>query len=65
MSKAYQEQFGGQYLAQGLLATQLGEVGIQTSDHLITRQPALPPELQLPCGWKLSCYKSAPLMSVS
>ena len=50
MSKAYQEQFGGQYLAQGLLATQLGEVGIQTSDHLITRQPALPPELQLPCG---------------
>ena len=40
---------------------QLGGAGIRTSNLLITRRPALPPELQPPYGWKLSHYKSAPL----
>ena len=41
-------QFGFHHLAQGHLDIQLGEAGIRTSDLLNTRQPALPPKLQLP-----------------
>lgn len=43
----HREQFGVHYLAQGDLDMQLGGAGIQTSDLLITRRPAIPPELQL------------------
>ena len=37
-----------QYLAQGNFNMQLGGAGIQTSDLLTTRRPALPSELQPP-----------------
>ena len=43
---AHQELFGVQYLAQGCFNMQLGGAGIQTSNLPITRQFALPPELQ-------------------
>lgn len=44
MQGANQEQFNVQHLAQGHLSM---EPGIRTSDLLITRRPALPPELHV------------------
>ena len=39
---AHQEQFGVQYLAQGLFDMPLEELRIRTSNLLITRRPSLP-----------------------
>ncbi len=43
------EQFGVQYLVQGHFDMQTEEAEDQTTDPLISRRPAVPPEPQPPC----------------
>ena len=53
---AHQEQFGVPYVAQGHFYMQLGGARIRTSNLPITRQPTLPPKLQLPQSYHLKEY---------
>ena len=50
VASVHQEQFGVQYLAQGHLDMQLRGAGNSTNNLLITRQPAVAPELKTQTG---------------